>query len=296
MSIINSTAPIGWNKWSYAKNFFDNVQLPDAPFPYLYTPSSGIWSVSSINHCLIPWLNTQGAFTTFLLGGGSTGTFNGALAGLEAVGLTADIALHGQIFGVGRGALPPQMGYCIGNKLKQHVYTRMDVQNDGMGGTITTNTSIELLQNSRFKRAFVKYGTVLQYNTTITNGTTTHILTLDIDKNIPPPSSASLSGTKITITKLSTDGKKPQASVIVSVLGIQANWDVIISAPETIIESGDYYELNEIWCLEDPYLLSGFWLGSEDSLNPPITSSGMNLYVTSHNSPYQEGKFLRTYI
>ena len=124
MSVINSTAPIGWNKWSYARNFFQGtngtVQIPDAPFPYLYTPASGIWSASELVHCLIPWLNTYNAFTTFLLAGGSSGTLIGSISGLASVAQTFAISVHGQIFGIGRGAEPPQMGYCIGSNNQHH--------------------------------------------------------------------------------------------------------------------------------------------------------------------------------
>jgi hypothetical protein len=235
-------------------------------------------------------------FSAFLLGGGTTATILGSIGGLNVVANIFEISVHGQIFGIGRGAEPPQMGYCIGNKFKQHVYTRMDVQNDGLGRTITTNVSVELLQNSRFKRVFVKYGTVVKYTVNNVDNINEYVLTLDVTKNTPPPS-VSLSGNTIKIIKQSSKGSPIIPSISVNVLSIKSNWDVVISKPSGDVSPGDYYELNTIWCIEDPYLLSGFWMGAEDSLSPPLPpSSGMDLYVTSHNSPYEEGKFLGFYI
>lgn len=292
MANLNLDAPTGWNRWIYAKSVVNNIQIPDASFPYLYTPASGFWGKSILSHCLIPWLNTLDAFSAFMLGGGTSSTIPGSVSGLSVVSQIFEISVHGQIFGIGRGAEPPQMGYCIGNKFKQHVYTRMDVQNDGLGRTITTNTSVDLLQNSRFKRAYVDHGSVVRFTNSasiISGATIEYLLTLDIDKTTPPPS-LDLSGTTITITNSSS------SSISVDVLGIKNNWDFIISAPPKEIHPDDYYKLSTVLCIEDPYLLSGFWVGSENTANPPVPSSGLDLYITSHNSPYEEGKFLGAYI
>ena len=299
MSPINLTTPVGWNKWIYARNFFGNVQIPDAPFPYSYIPSKGFWADSIINNCLIPWLNVPSAMDVFLLAGGGTGSLAASVSALSSVGQTFQLSTHSQIFGVGRGAESPSMGFCIGNKFKQQVYTRLDIQNDGLGHTIATNASIDLLQNSIFKRAYVNHGSVVGYSesSSIVSGVTTpeYLLRLDINKSTPPPTDLNVIGTMITIIK-QPDSMVGSETFSVAVVGIKENWDLIINKPFMNIDPGDFYKLNCTWCIEDPYLLSGFWGGSENVLSPPISSSGLNLYVTSHNSPFQKGKFLGVYI
>lgn len=295
---LNLDAPTGWNRWIYAKSVVGNIQIPDASFPRLYTPSAGFWGRSIISHCLIPWLNTPGAFSAFVLGGGGTGTILGAATGLAVVSQLFEISVHGQIFGIGRGAEPPQMGFCIGNKFKQQVYTRMDVQNDGLGKTITTNIGVDLLQNSRFKRVYIDHGSVVRYTNTASitsSASIEHLLTLDINKTTSLPFGFDLSGSTITITTAAST-TIASSDMTLKVLGIKNNWDFIISAPPSDINPDDYYKLSPVLCIEDPYLLSGFWVGSENTANPPISSSGLDLYITSHNSPYEEGKFLGTYI
>jgi hypothetical protein len=292
---LNLSTPNGWNRWLYAKSVVNTIQIPDASFPYLYTPSGGFWGQSIIDHCLIPWLNTIGAFEAFLLAGGATSSLLGSIVGLAVVSELFEISVHGQIFGIGRGADAPQMGFCIGNKFKEHVYTRMDVQNTGDGRTVTTNTSVELLQNYRYKRAYLDHGTIVRYtNSASVAGSTSieHILTLDINKTIPPPSTLSLTGATITIAN--TYG----SDITMNIISVKNNWDFVISAPPsgTTIELDNYYKISQTLCLEDPYLLSGFWVGTENTAVPSVPSSGKDLYITSHNSPYEEGKFLGTYI
>jgi hypothetical protein len=284
---LNLDTPSGWNKWIYAKSVINGVQIPDASFPYLYTPSSGFWARSLIDNN-IPWLNATDALTSFFLGGGISGTLAGALGGLATTALTSDIRFKSQTYAVGRGARPPTMGFCLGNKFKQQVYTRMDVMNDSLNSVIVTNVSVDLLQNSRFKRSFIDHGSVERYS----NNASEYILSLDINKTIPPPYGLNLTDVTITVTS----NNSTSSDISVNVLGVKDNWDIIISRPSQEIHSGDYYKVSKVIYLENPYLLSGFWKGSENDTPDPRLASGLNLYLTSHNSPYEEGKILGTYI
>ena len=108
--------PSGWNQWIYAKNIAQGVHLLDAPFPVLYTPATGFWMKSIVDTCAVSWINVFDPLSTFLLGGGASGTLTGSLGGLSVVEPLIDIfAAHGS-FGLfqsaGRG---PQMGYCVGD-------------------------------------------------------------------------------------------------------------------------------------------------------------------------------------
>jgi hypothetical protein len=285
---FNFTAPNGWNKFAHANNAIDNLQLLDCEFPYLYVPAGGFWARSWLGNCLIPWQVGEDPFNSFLLGGGSSGTLVGAVSGLSNANTAIALASQHQAFGIGQKAPGPRAGFCLGNKFKQHIYLRFDVFNDGMGlGIIVPNKSIELVQNSRFKRSFVNHGSVVRY--TNTNG---HILTLDITKSTPPSASinaqVSVISNKITITN--TSG----VSTTVDVMSLKNNWDVVISPPTINIEPNSFYSIDKTWYIEDPYLMSGFWTGTESSTTKP--NSGMDLYVTSHNSPYEEGYILGIYI
>jgi len=297
---LNLSTPSGWSPWVYARSTYEGIQYLDASFPYLYTPSGGFWGRSIVSHCLIPWINTFGAFDTFMRAGGGTGSIMGSVSGLAAVANTFEISVHGETFAVGRNAVPPIMGYCLGNKFKQHVYTRMDVQNDGLGGTIVTNISVDLLQNYRFKRAYIHSGFVSSYTdsaSVIVGSTPNYVLDLGISKSEPPPANINsvVAGTTISIVK-AANASSASSTISVNVLGVQNNWDISISSPSKEISPGDYYELSTVWCIEDPYLLSGFWRGSENNVSISVPASGLDLYTTSHISPYEKSKFLGVYI
>jgi hypothetical protein len=294
-SSINFNAPNGWNQWIFLKNNIEGIQKPDSSLPYLYTPADAFWMKSLAIHCLIPWLNTFDAFTLFLLGGGASSSIIGSVGGLALVSQLFELSVKSQTMGIGRGAYPPSMGYCIGDKFKQQIYTRIDVQNTGLQQTIVTYSGIELLQNYKFKRAYVKQGEIVSFNNvaSVTNNINGYVISLGIDKSTPPPTNISLSE-KITITKAQTL-TNPSSTFKVNILGVKSNWDIIISKPPEDIKVGDFYELSKSWCIEDPYLLSGFWTGREDDQSSSITS-GLNLFVTTHTSPYQVGKFLGYYI
>jgi len=287
MPSLDLTSPNGWNRWIFVRSSVDSVQLADAPFPPDYIPSSGFWLRGIINNCVIPWLNTFDSLTTFLVAGGSSGTVLGSVSGLSAVGSTFGVSVANQTFGIGRSAPAPEMGFCIGDLFKQHVYTRMDIQNN-QGFVIATNVMVELLQNSRLKRIYINQGEVLGYR----RSGGENLLTLDIYQNDPPMFSAGGEQLKITTEN--------GISYTVNVLEIKSNWEVSISDPgDNVPKNGDFYQLNTTWCIEDPFLLSGNWFGSENdswATSNKDANSGLGLFITSHISPYEEGRFLGVYI
>ena len=289
MANLNFPSPNGWNNWVYIKTSILGHQKLDAPFPSLYTPSRSFWLRSLIDNCLIPWLVPIDTLTAFFIGGGISGTLLGSLGGVEVA--TRLLSVKGQqTFGIGRGALAPRMGYTIDDRFKQHIYTRMDIINSPSTATvIATNVGVELLQNYKLKRIYVNHGEVVRY----TKDGNKHILTLDIESGQVPPD-ITASGDTITITQ------KNGNIFNVTVQEIKNNWDVFISDPgDNLPGAGDFYQFNSTWCLQDPFLLSGFWYGTDSdswasSMGRP--ASGNNLYVTSHISPYEEGKFLGLFI
>ncbi len=289
MANILITPPSGWNKWIYASTTFSVdgqiINLPDAGFPVIYTPASAFWMRSLIDHCNISWINVVDPFTAFALSGGTTSVV-GATAGLTAMAGLNDLYNAAGSFGLfprGKGGPGPILGYCIGTEFKQQIYVRFAVLNS-YGTVETLGSAIELRENSRFKRIYLYEGEVVDY---VVIGDE-HLLRLDIDK-ISPPSNQSIAG-NITIIKANGSSLK------LTFTGIKNNWDFIINTPTNVFpESGDYYVFEQPLIIEDPSLLSVFLYGPENQVEGRI-SSGLNLFVSDKNSPYEDGKFLGTYL
>lgn len=307
MPTADLTAPNGWKKWVHPVTTISSVQsntgsttittavvpdiqLPDTSFPPLYTPASAFWLKSDMTHCLIPWINVMDFISQFYLGGGFSGTIMGSLGGLDVVRQLFNISFATATFGLNGNGPGPRFGFCIGDRFKQEAYIKFMIQNTP-GQVLLLGKSVEMTENGRFKRLYISYGEVV--NCVISD--TGNILTLDINKTLSPPSDliSSIIGTKITIQK--SDG----TSFVISVLGLKDNWDLIVSTAldiKNIPTNGDYYKLDTMWCIEDPYLLTGFWQGTENDTTPLTASSGYDLFLTDQNKPYQEGKILGVYI
>lgn len=288
---LNLNSPSGWNKWLYPKTTEFGVQLPDASFPYIYTPANAFWVRSIINHCLVPWINVLDPLSSFALAGGFTGTVAASMSALAVFNELKPISEATGSFSLVGNAPGPIFGYCIGNSFKQNSYLRFDVQNS-IGPVILMDSVVEYLENSRFKRIYVNHGEIVNYR--FVNGK--YILTLDINRVDSPTEDAKFkikrSGAKIKITQ--STGK----IFDLNILELLDNWDVVISAPpnDNVPKSGDFYQLAKTWCIEDPYLISGFWQGRENDVGGSDPSSGLNLFKTQHNKPYEKGKILGVYI
>lgn len=287
-TIYNLSAPPGWNKWVYPKTTApEDTQLPDASFPVIYTPASAFWLRSEIDHCLIPWINVLDPLSAFFIAGGSSSTIVGSVSALATVGILYPLFVASGTWSAFGPYVGPRFGYCIDNKFKQEAYVRFDIMNGGGVQIILLNAGIELLENSRFKRIYVQQGEVAGFKTINDK----YLLTLDINNlNSPPEDQSGIIGTKITITK--SNGK----SFSLTILGVTSNWDFVVSKPSDIFPSaGDFYELNTVLCIENPYLISGFLKGTENELSG-FAASGLNLFVSEHNSPFQKSQFLGVYI
>ena len=287
---ILTNPPRGWNNWVYLSSTFGTaggeMHLPDAPFPSIYTPSSSFMMRSLIDHCLIPWINVVDPYVAFALAGG-TSSLSGAIGGLAAMNDLNNLSNATGTFSIfprGKGGYGPRLGYCIGTFFKQQIYVRFDVMNGG-GGVVFLGACTELVENSRFKRLYFYEGEIANY---YIEGDE-HLLKLDIDNNALP----NIVSAEGTITIIKRNGTE----FSLSINGIKSNWDLIIGEPAegSSPEAGDYYKIDQPWVIEDPSLLSGFLKGTENELFGSVTS-GFNLFVSDKNIPYEEGKFLGTYL
>jgi len=286
----------GWNPWRrLATRINGEIAKGDAPFPNLYTPSPAFWMQSLASHCdLITWIVPIDLFSAFAVSGGTSGTIQGSLGGIQTVEQLQKFPQQAD-FGWELANPGPQSGYCVDSLFKQHAYIRFSIVNAPVTGEIVVSSSyVELFQNYKAKKIYVLHGSVVRY---VKVGDE-HLLTLDIEKDTPP-GDVSFDGASINITNFNDkveSGQPIPEKVKVDILGVKSNWDLIISDPGegNIIEPGDFYELSDPWCIEDPYLLSGSWQGREEDKGLP--NSGYNLFVTTHISPYVEGNFTGMYI
>jgi len=294
-SSFNLTTPNGWNKWVYPRTTINaSIQLPDALFPPNYTPAKSAWVKGEIGMCDIGWLNPYDYFTIFYLAGGVSGTLMGSLGGIGTADLLANIPDTGTFsaFGPYTG---PRFGFSIGNVFKQQSYVRFDIFNVRGVQVVLTNSQLEMVENSKFKRVYINHGEINGYSASGND----FILRLDINKTTPPPSNLQVSNTTIKITQ--SDGKTFNCNL----KSINSSWGFVIDDPGigNVPKAGDFYELNTVICIEDPYLISGFFEGLENDLFKSSTgainvdkASGLNLYVTEHNSPFQKSKFTGVYL
>ena len=285
MATINLSAPNGWNRWIYARTTAPDVTyLPDAPFPIVYTPAKSAWVKGEIDTCSISWPNPMDYLSTVVASGGTT-SLTGLMSGMATAEILKNIPDTGTFSAFGQYP-GPRFGFCIGDNFKQQVYVRFDVFNIRGATVLLTNSELEMVENSKFKRVYVNHGEIANYSTS--GGK--FVLTLDINKFTPPPSNINISGTTLKVIK--SDGKTFNCTV----RSINDSWGFVIDDPgsENVPSSGDFYELNTVLCIEDPYLISGFWRGTEDSVGG--NTSGLNLYVTEHNSPFQESQFTGVYL
>jgi hypothetical protein len=305
MGILISRDLNGWNPWYFLKTVRKGIPVPHAYFPFKYLPASSFISQSFSDHCdwPIPW-HTVGntPFNNFMIGGGISGTLVGSASGLN---LVANNLLEPTNITYGIGQFPPPLlGYCIGDLYKEFTYYWLDVlRSPGVSADIINYTFFsDVFQRSRLRRMYLHHGSVVRYVTEVIGGVTKHFLTLDVGDSLPE--GFDKSGNDFPPFKLTIHLKIPEdppsdfeETFTVNVLEVMENFQLVIEEPPWNISSGDFYILDKIFSLRDPYLLTGYWLGTENE-NPlrSVTNSGNNLHQTSDNCFYDKVSFTGYYI
>lgn len=262
----------GWKPWILTRSTWSNngnKQLLDAAFPPSYIPSKTFWVKSDISHCLIPWTS----YSTGLREAGGHFTPTNIQEALQSVGSIQNRLASPAIgtWGYKRPNVGPELGYCMGNVFHQQVYVYFSMtNNDITGGIILLNYGVDLIQNSRSKKMYVKRGMV----SSVSSFKSTYTLSLDVNSSVSPPSSVSVSGS-IRLYNHDAQGKITTATFTIQKL--DSNWGVVVPKPEEenplfVPKSGDYYELSNPWIIEDPFLLSGDWEGVDPATGTYVTS------------------------
>ena len=287
MANLIPTKPSGWNDWIYLKGKADDTFFRDAAFPPPYLPSSSLWLKSLASNCLIPWQSPLDPDTIFKNTGGSTpnvGAQAVAIKNVEEVSL-ALIGKTGE-FGLYRNNLGPVLGYNVSDVMKQYVYVYFRVSNIRQGFVVEQNPIPELVENSRLKDVYVRFGDITRY--VVEDGK--HLLTLSGVSKLSPPTDdmkASLIGRELIIWK-----GVGNFYTRVKINNVKDNWIFVIDDPgEQKVGVGDiwqWYGFDYI-VLEDPYLLAGNYIGAQQGKNSTF-------YTTNQNKFYDENCMQGIYV
>ncbi|MFA5312394.1 MAG: hypothetical protein WC375_03620, partial [Methanomassiliicoccales archaeon] len=292
--IYDAEIPSGWKEWVAIQPLYYGdtkppLVFPDVALPHGYFPSPTYWLRTLTSHCgVIPWITNSPSsiidpFSTFMLAGGGSGSLIGSIGGMAAVSMqlsTGSSIGSSNDYGYGMKS-GPRLGYCFGTLVKEAYYIR--IKQDASCFT-------ELYQLSKFTRMYAYQGEITRYYVVQDK----HYVGLGITGK-PFVKDVSVTGEKISTTR--RDGSGTDSFRVVSVL---PNWDVEIDPPQNKApQAGDFYQLGSVWLLADPYLLSGEFYGTETtniSTNRPTSNSGLDLFISSHNSPFENGKVLGIYV
>ena len=302
MAIYTYTSPFyydvsGWEPWRWLPTLVEGVQIPYAPIPNAYLPSSSVWLDSETIHCDVipPWDTFRDPFGEFLKGA-STGTLVGTIVGLDLYRSVLEEDYIGN-WGLADEYRPPRFSYCVGNLIKEEVIVHILALRPTQF-TITIGVNEEVIIRSNFKQIYLHHGEIADFEQ-IDSGS--YLLSTDIAQ--PKPSSVNVSpsdGKKVKVYKSNGD------TVELNILGLDSSWNLIVSVPpEPISEednrifpvAGDFFEIvGEVWVIQDPYLMDGNWYGSEmENIGTTITS-GFDLFRTSQNQPFVQGNWTGVYL
>lgn len=295
---------MGWNPWSSLNTHIKEYDVCSAPFiPSYYLPSRSFRAYTYATHCDLtpPWAFDEDLFSAFLRGGGISGTLMGSMTGLAIVGIIlADPNVGNWGIGYNYNSIPT-VGFCMGDKYKENSYFHYQITKPAfLTHQLRSDACIDVFQRSRLKRIYVTEGFVVNFRSNpnpivSSSGKKQFILTLDLDGAVPP-------GIESVENDPITFYKKDKTKFHLKILKLLPNWEIIVekffgeSDPNP--ESGDFYQLEKPWCIEDPFMMSGFWWGvqGEQKNTDGFPDSPYKAYKTSHNIPYNEIKFTGTYI
>jgi hypothetical protein len=242
----------------------------------------------------------------------------------------------------------PQMGYCLGDIFKQHIYCHLELEETCEDDTCPQSKTVvrlegtpkpQVIQNSRLKKIYIYQGKLKgYYNKPVKSESGSgsgsgsgseegseseeqkfeSILLTDIP---PYALQEDLETESVILTVTSppkeeeggengesqTDSQPVELRLTLKKIRKDGSFEIEETLP---LSNGDdiapcsFYQLECIYVIEDPYLLSGFYEGTEDEVGSSSgvnsdakgCGSGLNLYLTTHNSPYEEGKLLGVYI
>ena len=271
MATLKNTS--GWKPWFTISTTRGGLDVPFGHFPSAYLPAKNFKVESRA-------LGTYASpfYTLPIIGDSSS------LAGL--LGIIAQEAIAAAqgttaTFGLGYSIIPT-LGFCIGDLYKEHTYFKYNIVFISAFSPLSTIIGMDVIQRSKLKRMYVHHGDI----TSININSELQILTIVLDYTvaIDPVISLDLTGYNIKIIK------KNGAENDYPIKNLNRNFSIDIdlssfSDPSFYPANGDYYQLSQPLCVEDPFMMSGTYFGTDNLVGSAI-QSGYNLYLTDHNQAY----------
>lgn len=264
MSIVHNDIS-GWRPWRWIPTMqSDTVSVPYGPMPMNYLPAKQIWIDAEVANCdlIPPWNTLNDAWEEFIRWA-SQGNMISTIGGLFAAYEVMQDDVPGS-WGLGSKYQPAQLGYCVGTYFKEQVYLQMYAAKLPFYQFLS-EVKEDIIHRSVFKRIYLHNGDV----TIITQHTVKDQYIIDTGLDMPVPYDVTIpTGTTIEFFhEQKSIGKY-------DVKGLTDKFNLIIEKPAsatTVPIEGDFYLLNTVLCVQDPYLLDGFWYGTESE---DVTSGG----------------------
>lgn len=268
-SVILPTQYPGWNPRVLINDLKPLGQPFDFPFPDNYLPSQYINALSILSNSLIDLPSTStiflglGVSPAFLAALAATTTFIMYTATLKRSGNSASTSPDYGVLSISVNS--PRFGYSIGTRFKHQAYISLDITLLGFIGGLTSLSwlpltslipKVEYRVNCKFKRFYVRNGTLLNVTTSSTDPKK---VTLKLFESTSSPdfSSAPVGSIKVF--------KSNGTSASFNLSSVDSGWGVNAEATDenaSLPSAGDFYEVSTPWVIEDPQLMFEYELGS----------------------------------
>jgi hypothetical protein len=312
-SITQVTNELGFTRWTWIP-FLHSTALETlrsiayAKVPSNLVPADEFQVSAETTTCTLiaPWGGFSDPFTTFVRGGGGTGTLIGAVSGLGLVSQSFN-QKNTATYGLGLDYLGPQFGYCVGTLLKEKVYSEVDAINVLNFNLIISGTTDrenrtgeskeQLIWRSKYERFYLNHGEIKSFET-VSESKKQYKLSIYTKTSSTAVGTVDFSGVNDTITLYdANNGGSVQFDVTqVEGVGDDIVVDVTFSGDEDTaiaFNTGDFFVLSTPWIIQDPYILDG--LMSSIS-NETIPSGSQEVFRTDQNQIISTGSFTGTYI
>lgn len=308
MALIGIREPNGWTPL-FAAQLKPNGEYfaPFSRLPTGYLPSNRAYVASFNSHDKWPitWCDLS-----FLLAFTGNFTLLQTLLGMS-IFLLLSTQQGSYTMGIGKKITPQTYGYCLGDKFKEQNYwvgAFSGYANVLGTGILNYTFALDVAQKHDLRRIYAHHGVVQNFEvidefdpndpeSVIKNFVLTFDIETDVLKNLTEDEISNLPTPAVRITRRS-NGEQ----VTVRVQRFYSNkFQFLIDDPEILIESGDFFEFNGVYCLEDPFLLAGDWLGLENdtengSLVNELGVSPFNVHMSSQCKFFLETEISGVYV
>jgi hypothetical protein len=306
--------PSNYNDWLQApfllraRDTEEFSYTPTFKIPPEYAPAKSFYAFSGNTYEMpLPWDSLVGqiaeAQQALLL---TSGSLLGSLGAIALANQSQGIGTGIYKVGIGgKNGYGPIFGYCIGDKYCELNYSYITAARfaSSVGGVAFSDN--QLYQTAELKKIYIHHGEIsgveLIPNEDGSGNTSEIKFNLGTTKNINPDDYDNIS---FNLKIIKSNGETIDFSInsIDQKFNFISNDVLNLNEASILPEVGDFYESDRAVCIEDPYLMTGFWIGTENENGLPkkalgfSNTSGLNLYQTSQNLGYIESKVVGVYV